>query len=122
MHTLEAIDAALAVLPEPITYEEFEHRTKLVVRRAELDQAARAAPRTVEAYPGLTAIIPERLSSVSQFVDQLGRIQEVCVVDGVRVVDVSPYLFRLFLAGPCGLDWERANEDNLQRLQSGVYA
>jgi len=108
-------------MDRPLT---FEWRAALTGRKIELDQLAKAAPRKVPAFPGMTVNVPERLASVTNFVDVNGVSREVRMVDGRRVVDVSPSEFRqVFLAGPIGLEWQLANEGNdaLDRMRPGLH-
>jgi hypothetical protein len=113
-----AIDRALS---RPLSVE---WRGRVQGRRIELGQLAKVAPRKPQAYPGLTAIVPPALESMTHFIDDRGNSHETRIVDGKRVLDLSVAAFRAFLGGPHGLDWSRANEGTgvFERMNPGVHA
>jgi hypothetical protein len=104
-------------LDKPLT---FELRAALTGRKIELDQLAKAAPRKAPAFLGMVAIVPDRLASMTHFIGMNGVSREVRMLEGRRVVDVSPGEFRqILLTGPHGLDWLNANADHA--LQANTH-
>jgi hypothetical protein len=115
-----AIERALS---KPLSVE---WRGRLVGRRIELEQIAKvaAAPKKVAPYPGLSVFVPQTLDGMTHFFDGNGSSHEVRIVDGRRVLDMTPSAFMAFLGGPNGLDWSRANEGTgvFERMRPGVHA
>jgi hypothetical protein len=98
-----------------------ETRAALMARRITLDQLARAPAPRVEAPTGFRVIIPNNLP-ISDIIDGAGRKYQAIAVGDRREIDITPAVFRTLLAGPNGLDWERAQDsDVFERMQPGLH-
>jgi hypothetical protein len=125
-YELDTIDARLAELPAtPVTDSDLDERARLMIRRCELAQAARAAPPKAAPAGTVTVFLPDS-SGATHMYDIAGREFRAHDLDGRRVIDIPPAMFRHLLTGSHGQDWERANQDNRalwdRVTRSGAYA
>jgi hypothetical protein len=125
-YELDTIDARLAELPAtPVTDADLDERARLTVQRYELAQAARAAPPKAAPAGCVTVFLPDS-SGATHMYDIAGREYRTHDLDGRRVIDIQPVMFRSLLAGSHGQDWELANQDNRalwdRMTRSGAYA
>lgn len=125
-HELDTIDARLAELPAtPVTDSDLDERARLMIRRCELAQAARAAPPKAAPAGTVTVFLPDS-SGATHMYDIAGREFRAHDLDGRRVIDIPPVMFRSLLAGPHGQDWDLANRENRalwdRMTRSGSYA
>lgn len=116
-NTIAEIDAALMRLPaSPVTGEDIDAMAALMWRRAKLESEARAAAaRPKELTGNLLVVVPD--DNISQIQTIHGRLINVEIVDGKRVVRLFPAEFRnLLTGGRNSLDWQRANESLLSQI------
>jgi len=116
LDTVADLDAALL---RPCS---LERRAELMTRRITLDQAQRAVPPRAEPLTGFTIRVPTHLP-ISDIVDQSGRRFQTRMVGDRVVIDVTPAVFQILLAGPDGKHWSDANQDSnvWERMQPGLH-
>jgi hypothetical protein len=119
MESIEDIEAAIARLPEPQTMEEFDHRTRLVTKRIEMQQAARKA---AEPRPQPVGILFNAPDGLSQVVTRAGRVVDIEVVNGKRMIRLMPVELRDLAMAHNGHVWERLNPGRYAELAQGGWS
>jgi hypothetical protein len=119
MESLEQIEAALARLPEPVTIEEFDHRTRLVTKQMEMVNAARLAAAPRQQPVGVLFNAPD---GVGHVMTRLGRFINVELIDGRRMIRLHPGEFRDLVMGSNGRIWEIANPDGISEFSRSNWS